>query len=91
LDLGWIDSAPKCLCNLTIGDLGPITAKNHVDDATFPSARFTKENDIWDGSLRYSMSLDIHDLEKTDSTLLSITAVIISSASELEKTFVRRS
>jgi len=47
IDLDWVDSVLKWQSKLTILGDGLIAAKNHCDNATFSSARFTKDDDVW--------------------------------------------
>jgi hypothetical protein len=46
VDLNWINSGPERFPESAIADLSLVAAKNQVDDATFSSARFTKDDDV---------------------------------------------
>jgi hypothetical protein len=56
IDLDWIGGASKRLPKSAIADLGLVAPKNQVDDATFSSSRFAKDNDVSIGFLRNSTS-----------------------------------
>jgi len=68
-DLDWIDSASERFPKQTIAHLGFVTTKDHVDDATFSRSRFTKDDNIWKGLLRNSVSLVTGNSEEMGNTV----------------------